>query len=80
MLSCTLFAELQPLSSNGGDLDLGSLLANPTKPQALYIDNTNQAGSNERGTGFQLFRVGDAVACRNIHASIYDSLRLCKDI
>ncbi len=28
---------------------------------------------------FQLFRVGDAVASRNIHAAIYDSLRLCKD-
>ena len=28
---------------------------------------------------YQLFRVGDAVASRNIHAAIYDSLRLCKD-
>lgn len=27
---------------------------------------------------YQLYRVGDAVACRNIHAAIYDSLRLCK--
>jgi hypothetical protein len=26
---------------------------------------------------FQLFRVGDAVASRNIHAALYDSLRLC---
>jgi len=26
-----------------------------------------------------LFRVGDAVASRNIHAAIYDSLRLCKE-
>jgi hypothetical protein len=25
-----------------------------------------------------LFRVGDAVASRNIHAAIYDSLRLCQ--
>jgi hypothetical protein len=29
---------------------------------------------------FQLFRVGDAVAGRDIHAAIYDSLRLCKDL
>ena len=28
---------------------------------------------------YQLFRVGDAVASRNIHAAIYDSLRLCKN-
>ena len=26
---------------------------------------------------FQLFRVGDAVSSRNIHAALYDSLRLC---
>jgi hypothetical protein len=29
---------------------------------------------------FQLFRTGDAVASRNIHAAIYDALRLAKDI
>ena len=34
----------------------------------------NAAGS------FRLFRVGDAVASRNIHAAIFDSLRLAKDI
>ena len=28
----------------------------------------------------QLFRIGDAVAGRNIHAAIYDALRLCKDL
>jgi hypothetical protein len=26
-----------------------------------------------------LFRVGDCVSMHNIHAAIYDSLRLCKD-
>ncbi|WP_299518122.1 NADH:flavin oxidoreductase [uncultured Serinicoccus sp.] len=29
------------------------------------------------GPGFQLFRIGDAVASRNIHAAVYDALRLC---
>jgi len=29
---------------------------------------------------FALFRIGDAVASRNIHAAIYDTLRLLKDI
>jgi hypothetical protein len=26
-----------------------------------------------------LYRVGDCVSARDIHAAIYDSLRLCKD-
>ena len=30
--------------------------------------------------GYRLFRIGDAVASRNIHAAIYDALRLCKDL
>ena len=30
--------------------------------------------------GYQLFRIGDAVAARNIHAAVYDALRLCKDL
>jgi hypothetical protein len=29
---------------------------------------------------FQLFRIGDAVASRNIHAAIFDALRLVKDL
>ena len=29
---------------------------------------------------FQLFRVGDALASRNVHAAIYDGLRIAKDL
>jgi hypothetical protein len=29
---------------------------------------------------FRLFRIGDAVSSRNIHAAIYDALRLAKDL
>ena len=29
--------------------------------------------------GFNLVRIGDAVASRNIHAALYDALRVCKD-
>ena len=32
------------------------------------------------GEGFALYRIGDATAGRNIHAAIYDALRLCKDL
>jgi hypothetical protein len=29
---------------------------------------------------FDLYRLGDAVAARNVHAAIYDAARLAKDI
>ncbi|MEE8545876.1 MAG: NADH:flavin oxidoreductase [Alphaproteobacteria bacterium] len=64
-----LYFALKPRSRNLGELDLEALVAG--RPQAIE--------SNARGQ-FQLFRVGDAVASRNIHAAIYDSLRLCKDL
>jgi len=64
-----LYYSLKPHSSNLGELDIDALING--KPQNLV--------RNENGK-FRLFRVGDAVASRNIHASIYDALRLCKDL
>jgi hypothetical protein len=64
-----LYFELKPGSSNLGEIDLDALLAG--RPQ----DKVNNPDGR-----YQLFRVGDAVASRNIHAAIYDSLRLCKDL
>ncbi len=63
-----LYFALKPQSTNRGEIDIEALIAN--RPQTLA---TNADGA------FQLFRVGDAVASRNIHAAIYDSLRLCKE-
>ena len=63
-----LYFDLKPHSTNRGEVDLDALVAG--RPQTL---RTNAEGR------FQLFRVGDAVASRNIHAAIYDSLRLAKD-
>ena len=34
---------------------------------------------NPEGT-YQLFRIGDAVSSRNVHAAVYDALRLVKDL
>ncbi|MBT6095608.1 MAG: NADH-dependent oxidase, partial [Rhodospirillaceae bacterium] len=34
---------------------------------------------NPGGT-YRLWRIGDAVSSRNVHAAIYEALRLCKDI
>lgn len=33
-----------------------------------------------RAGKFHLFRIGEAVSSRNIHAAIYDALRLAKDL
>ncbi|NUS51290.1 MAG: N-methylproline demethylase, partial [Nocardioidaceae bacterium] len=61
-----LYRDLVPLSRNLGAVDHRALLA--IRPQQVH---TNPDG------GFALFRVGDAVASRNIHAATYDALRLC---
>ena len=69
MPSADLYFELKAKSMNRGAVDYGALMQG--RPQALF--------TNADGT-FQLFRIGDAVASRNIHAAIYDALRLCKDL
>ncbi|MBA4097397.1 MAG: N-methylproline demethylase [Rhodospirillum sp.] len=61
-----VYFALKEQSSNRGELDIDALIAN--RPQALM---------RNRDGRFQLFRVGDAVSSRNIHAALYDSLRLC---
>ena len=61
-----LYFDLKPDSSNRGEVDQASLLDG--QPQSVV--------NNPAGT-FQLFRLGDAVNSRNIHAAIYDALRLC---
>ena len=64
-----LYFELKPRSSNLGAVDYGALIEG--RPQTVV--------RNPDG-GFQLFRIGDCVASRNIHAAIYDALRLVKDV
>lgn len=64
-----LYFELKAQSSNRGAVDYGALMQG--RPQQMC--------PNPDGT-FQLFRIGDAVSARNIHAAIYDALRLCKDL
>ena len=62
-----LFHDLEAQSGNRGRTDLDALARGD--PQPLGPTGT-----------FSLFRVGDAVASRNIHAALYDSLRICKDL
>lgn len=58
-----LYLALKPLSSNGGAVDYERLI------HGGEIFPVRQAGS------FVVFRIGDAVASRNIHAAIYDGIR-----
>jgi NADPH-dependent 2,4-dienoyl-CoA reductase/sulfur reductase-like enzyme len=60
-----LYHALRPLSGNRGEVDYAALATGAPQPQAA---------------GFQLFRIGDAVESRNIHAAVYDGLRLAKDL
>jgi N-methyl-L-proline demethylase len=64
-----LYFALKEQSTNRGEVDHRALIGG--RPQAVV--------SNPEGR-FRLFRIGDAVASRNIHAAIYDALRLCKDL
>ncbi len=64
-----LYFALKEYSINRGEVDHLALVDG--RPQEIA---TNPEGK------FRLFRIGDAVASRNIHAAIYDALRLAKDL
>ncbi|MGI3171156.1 FAD-dependent oxidoreductase [Pseudooceanicola sp. C21-150M6] len=64
-----VYFDLRPGSINLGELDHAAMIAG--QPQAV---SRNPAG------GYQLFRIGDAVAARNTHAAIYDALRLVRTV
>jgi hypothetical protein len=57
------------MSRNGGEVDYRAL-----------EEGRAQAVVRHPEAAFTLYRIGDAVASRNIHAAIYDALRLVKDI
>jgi 2,4-dienoyl-CoA reductase-like NADH-dependent reductase (Old Yellow Enzyme family)/thioredoxin reductase len=60
-----VYEALREESVNGGELDLDAFVA--VAPQQLV--------RNPEGR-YRLYRVGDAVASRNIHAAMYDARRL----
>jgi hypothetical protein len=64
-----VYWALRPGSTNLGAVDHAALLAG--RPQR-EVRNPDGA--------YQLFRIGDAVSNRNIHAAVYDALRLVKDV
>lgn len=64
-----LYFDLKNESKNLGSIDYNSLINGKLKEIVLNNDGK-----------YFLYRVGDAISSRNIHASIYDSLRICKDL
>jgi len=63
-----VYESLRARSINNGETDLDALIGG--RPQVVE--------RNAQGR-YRLFRIGDAVASRNIHAALYDAVRLCKD-
>ncbi|MEH6576300.1 MAG: FAD-dependent oxidoreductase [Amphritea sp.] len=64
-----LFFALKQESSNKGQIDLEALY--DIKPQPVLSESVD---------GMILWRLGDCVSQRNVHAAMYDALRLCKDL
>jgi len=64
-----LYFELKPRSQNLGEVDYEALVANHAQTLMRNPDGD-----------YRLYRIGDAVSSRNIHAAIYDALRLAKDL
>ena len=62
-----LWQDLAPGARNGGLTDVDALA--DARPQP-----------DPGGAGPLVYRIGDALASRDIHAAIYDALRLCKDL
>jgi hypothetical protein len=58
-----IFDALRPASANDGVAEIEPLLAGLPQPRLR--------------DGFELHRIGDAVTSRNVHAAMYDALRLC---
>lgn len=66
MANADLYLELKPLSRNRGTVDYAALIA-----------RRNPLPVKDEAASFDIFRIGDAVESRNIHAAIYDALRYC---
>jgi len=59
-----VYFDLRSQSANDGVTDLEALAEAAPQPRL-------------RQTGFELHRIGDAVASRNIHAAMLDATRIC---
>lgn len=63
-----IYFDLKPQSENLGAVDYTAFVEGRPQPRGKGPE------------GFSLYRIGDAVEARNIHAAIYDALRLVRQI
>ena len=63
-----LYEGAKPRSANGGQMALAAFARGLPQPHSSAQDG--------RGA-FELYRIGDAAASRDIHTAIYDAYRLC---
>jgi 2,4-dienoyl-CoA reductase-like NADH-dependent reductase (Old Yellow Enzyme family) len=64
-----LYHALKAQSHNLGQID-----------QTAMVEGRAPLGITQPSGQFLLARLGDAISGRNIHAALYDALRICKDI
>ncbi|MEM6986578.1 MAG: NADH:flavin oxidoreductase [Pseudomonadota bacterium] len=64
-----LYFDLIPDSRNAGEVDYDALVAG--NPQSIERNGEGR---------YQVFRLGDAVSSRNIHAAVFDGLRFAKTV
>ena len=63
------FDDLRQTAANAGVTDHDRLLAGEPQPDKTADDDA-----------FSLYRIGDALASRNVAAAVYDALRLCRTL
>ncbi len=72
MANLEVYETLKPQSRNSGEIDINALAEGVVK-----FPNPESTRINHLEGGFDLVRIGDAVSSRNIHAALYDALRIC---
>lgn len=68
--NAALYFALKDRALNRGQVQMECLFAH--RPQPMLNETTGDGR-------FLMFRIGDCVSMHNIHAAIYDAVRLCKD-
>ncbi|GAA1859948.1 FAD-dependent oxidoreductase [Brevibacterium marinum] len=70
-----VYFALKPASSNLGEIELDAWVHGRTQPEADAAGITRSTGA-EASAPFALYRIGDAVASRNVHAAVLEGLRV----
>ena len=71
MIWSSVSGVLRSSASNGGVLDADALIEGRPQPGLEATADKD---------GFALFRIGDAVASRDVAAAMFDALRLCSPL